>query len=128
MDKTKPNVLFVDDEPVNLMLFEANFGSQYNIFTAQDGNNGLDILSRNNCIELVFSDMKMPRMNGLQFIENAMHIAPQGHFYIMSGFDMTEEIQAAIDKGFVKRYFSKPLNFKEISSEIERVRSEGNRT
>lgn len=118
---TKPNVLFVDDEPVNLMLFEANYKGHYNVLTATDGESGLNILSQNNDIHLIFSDMKMPNMNGIEFIDRAKHVAPHGHYYIMTGFEVSGEIQEAIDKETIVRYFKKPLNYKAISDEIETV-------
>ncbi len=120
---TKPNVLFVDDEPVNLMLFEANFKDYYNVFTASDGESGLNILAQNEEIHLIFSDMKMPNMNGIEFIDRAKHVVPHGHYYIMTGFEVTGEIQEAIDSKSVIRYFKKPLNFKAISEEIDTVLS-----
>jgi two-component system response regulator (stage 0 sporulation protein F) len=123
----KPKVLCVDDEPVNLMLFEANFKDKFNIFTALDGGEGLNILSNNKDIHVIFSDMKMPKMNGIEFIGNARNISPHGHFYIMTGYEVTDEIQSAIDKKFIRKYFKKPLNFNTISSEIERVMKQKNR-
>ena len=120
---TKPNVLFVDDEPMNLMLFEANFKDHYNVFTALDGESGLNILSKNKDIRLIFSDMKMPNMNGIEFIDRAKHVSPHSHYYIMTGFEVTAEIQEAIDNETVIKYFKKPLNYKAISDEIETVLS-----
>jgi len=117
----KPNVLCVDDEPVNLILFEANLNKKFNIITAHDANAGLEVLAENKDIRVIFSDMKMPGMNGIEFIGNARNISPHGHFYIMTGFDVTDEIQEAIDNKYISMYFKKPLNFMAISSEIERV-------
>ncbi len=117
----KPNVLFVDDEPVNLMLYEAYYKDHYNVFTAADGDSGLNILSQHKDIHLIFCDMKMPNMDGIEFIERAKHLAPHGHYYIMTGFEVTGEIQEAIDRETVIRYFKKPLNYKAISDEIETV-------
>lgn len=119
----KPNVLFVDDEPVNLMLFEANFKDQYNVLTATDGESGLNILAQHKDIHLIFSDMKMPNMNGITFIDRAKQVAPHGHYYIMTGFEVTGEIQEAIDNETITRYFKKPINYKAISDEIDTVLS-----
>jgi response regulator RpfG family c-di-GMP phosphodiesterase len=114
-------VLCIDDEPLNLILFEANLNRKFNILTAQDAEAGLEILSQNKDIRFIFSDMKMPKMNGIEFIGNARNIVPHGHFYIMTGFDVTGEIQEAIDNKSISMYFKKPLNYMAISSEIERV-------
>lgn len=122
----KPNVLCVDDEPVNLILFEANLNKKFNIITAHDAKAGLDVLARNKDIRIIFSDMKMPGMNGIDFIANARNISPQGNFYIMTGFEVTDEIQEAIDNKSISMYFKKPLNYMAISSEIERVLDQNN--
>ena len=64
-------LLYVDDEPMNLMLFELNFGNDYMIFTADSGNTGLKILEANPDISIVFSDMRMPGMSGIEFIQES---------------------------------------------------------
>lgn len=117
----KPKILYVDDEPVNLMLFEVILEKKYKVITANNGNEGLDIMSKDDEIKVVMSDMKMPVMNGLEFITKAKKILPEIHYYILTGFDITEEIKEAIGKGDVRKYFRKPINMNEISVEIETV-------
>jgi two-component system response regulator (stage 0 sporulation protein F) len=50
------------------MLFKANLSRQYEVLTAPDGESGLTILNNNTDIQVVLSDMKMPYMNGIEFI------------------------------------------------------------
>ncbi|MBE9466909.1 MAG: response regulator [Bacteroidetes bacterium] len=115
----KPKILYVDDEFINLKLFEANFENMYNVLTAQDGFKALDIISNNNDINVVFSDMKMPNMNGLEFIKKARKLLQQINYYILTGFDITDEIQEALDNGLIQKYFSKPFKIDELMYEIE---------
>jgi response regulator RpfG family c-di-GMP phosphodiesterase len=124
MNNTK--ILYVDDEEFNLMLFEANLDYKYNILTALEGYSGLELLSKNNDIKIVISDMKMPKMNGVEFIKNARNLLPHIIFYIISGFDITDEIQELLDNGFIKKYFKKPFNTKELSFEFELALNEMN--
>ena len=112
MDKAK--VLYVDDEITNLMLFEANLEDKYTILTADNGFNGLDILSKNDDVKVVISDMKMPNMSGIEFIKQAVKIAPYIDFYILTGFEITDQIQEALDTGLIRKYFRKPFNLNEI--------------
>ncbi len=114
-------VLYVDDERVNLMLFEAYLGKKYTVLIAENGTTGLDMLLNNGNIQVVISDMKMPRMNGIEFIKRARGIAPGIDFYILTGFEITEEIQEALDTGLIKKYFRKPFDMNAISSEIDRA-------
>lgn len=118
---SKPKILYVDDEHINVLLFSANFEKKYNVLTAYDGKSGLDLIAEHKDIKLVFSDMKMPLMNGLEFINKAKEISPDVHCYILTGFNVSSEIMEAIKRGEVRRYFQKPLMMKQISAEIEDV-------
>lgn len=113
-------VLYVDDERLNLMLFEAHLDKRYKVLTADSGEDGLAILKENSGIRVVVSDMKMPQMNGIEFIKLALEIAPDTSFYILTGFEITKEIQRALDEGLIRKYFKKPFNIKEISAEIDK--------
>jgi two-component system, response regulator, stage 0 sporulation protein F len=117
MNKLK--VLYVDDEPINLILFKANLEDKYDVLTAENGFEGLKFISENSDLKVVVSDMKMPNMNGIEFIKKAVSISPRIHYYILTGFEITDEIQEALDVGLIRRYFRKPFNMNDISSEIE---------
>ena len=119
MSKTK--ILYVDDEPVNLKLFKINFRKKYEILTAQDGFSGLTELENNSDTFVVISDMKMPNMNGLEFIKRAKEKFPEKKFYILTGFDISEEIKLALKTGLILKYFSKPFNIKDIEKTLVEV-------
>lgn len=114
-------ILYVDDEVINLKLFEAILEKKYPILTAENGVSGLEVLVKNKDVKIVISDMKMPNMNGIEFIKQAIKIAPHIDFYILTGFEITDQIQEALDTGLIRKYFRKPFNLNEISSEIDRV-------
>jgi response regulator RpfG family c-di-GMP phosphodiesterase len=63
----KPKILYVDDESINLQLFEINFSKKYEVLTADYGIKGLEVLIDNPDIRVVVSDMKMPNMKRLLF-------------------------------------------------------------
>jgi response regulator RpfG family c-di-GMP phosphodiesterase len=117
----KIKILYVDDEPINLKLFEINFARDFEIFVAEDGSNGLNILEKEPDIKVIISDMKMPGMNGIEFIAKAREKYPAKKYYILTGFEITKEIQDAIESGMILKYFRKPFNIKEIRSTIEMV-------
>jgi len=114
-------VLYVDDEPLNLMLFKANFKNKFNVLIADSGYKGLELLKDNPNTSVVISDMKMPGINGLEFIRLAKKEYPSISFYILTGFDITDEISQAIEEGLIHKYFRKPFNIKEIESAIFEV-------
>jgi len=117
----KANILYVDDEFINLQLFEINFRKKYQVTTALDGIKGLEILEANPEILIVVSDMRMPKMNGIEFIKLAKEKFPHKHFFILTGFEITEEIQSALQSGLILKYFKKPFNIKEIDSALTEV-------
>ena len=52
-------ILYVDDEPINLMLFELSFKRYYQILKASTGLEGLKMLDENPDIRITISDMKI---------------------------------------------------------------------
>ena len=117
MDK----ILYVDDEFINLQLFEINLSRKYCVYTACDGLVALDILEKNPDIKVVISDMRMPIMTGIEFIKKAKTKFKTIKYYILTGFDITQEIEEAINSGLIVKYFRKPFNLDEIDGEINKI-------
>jgi two-component system, response regulator, stage 0 sporulation protein F len=115
----KISLLYVDDEPINLQIFEVNFRKKFHILTSLSGFGGLEILKAHPEISVVISDMKMPEMNGIEFIKQAKQEFPNVVFYILTGFDITEEISEALNQKLINKYFRKPFNMKEIEKAID---------
>lgn len=116
MDKLK--VLYVDDEELNLQLFEINLSEIFNVITADSGEHGLEIILKEKDIAVVVSDMKMPSMNGIEFIKKAKEVDPTIQYYILTGFEITEEIRDALKTGLIKKYFRKPFDLDIIKGEL----------
>jgi two-component system, response regulator, stage 0 sporulation protein F len=118
----RTKLLYVDDEPINLYLFEINFKKRYDVITCLSGYEGLDQLMANPDIKSVVSDMNMPGMNGLEFIRLAKNKYPEISFFILTGYNITDEIGNALNEKLINRYFRKPLNVKEIELSIEEAK------
>ncbi|MFT3740792.1 MAG: response regulator [Breznakibacter sp.] len=114
----RTRVLCVDDEPINLQLLKITLGKKFNVITAGSTLEGLRILDENHDIAVVISDMKMPHMSGLEFIGVAKQRYPDVDYYILTGFDITDEIQQALDNGTMTKYFRRPFNLTEIELAI----------
>ena len=115
------SVLYVDDEPINTKLFALNFKTLFNVLTADSGYTGLDMLKEHSEISVVISDMKMPGMNGIEFISQAKKEFPNIIFFILTGYEITEEIAEALNINLINKYFQKPFNLKEIESSINQA-------
>lgn len=118
-------LLYVDDEDINRRLFKIHFGSTYEVHTAEDGMQGLDALEKIEGIVIVISDMKMPGMNGVEFVTKAKERFPQKKFYILTGFEITPEIEEALSSGLIVQFFNKPFDISEINNSIIKVLAEG---
>jgi two-component system response regulator (stage 0 sporulation protein F) len=114
-------LLYVDDEPINLRIFALNFGKKYKIITAESGFEGLEVLQSAPEVKIVISDMRMPGMNGIEFIKLAKQEFPDIVFYILTGYEITEEIADALNEKLIHKYFRKPFNMREIDDTIEKV-------
>jgi two-component system, response regulator, stage 0 sporulation protein F len=112
-------VLYLDDEFLNLKIFEMTFSKNHTVLTASNGIIGLEVLASNPEIVIVISDMKMPNMNGYEFVIQAKEKYPDIMFAILSGYEITEELSVAMKKGVISKYFNKPFNVREIEGFLE---------
>ncbi|UXP32570.1 response regulator [Reichenbachiella agarivorans] len=119
-DKDNITVLYVDDEELNLFLFEKSFESVYHVVTALSGEEGLNKLENyHKKIIVVISDMRMPAMNGIEFISKAKEKFDNIAYFILTAFDYNEEIENALDKKLIHRFFTKPFDISEIQEAID---------
>ncbi|MFO7369150.1 MAG: response regulator [Bacteroidales bacterium] len=116
--KQPVTILYVDDEPTNLLLFELMFKKNFNVVLAESGYQGLEILQNKPEIKITISDMKMPGMNGIQFIEKAKMQYPDVVFYILTSYEISPEIHDSLKKGLIEKFFQKPFNMQEIKKSI----------
>ncbi|GAO30646.1 response regulator [Geofilum rubicundum] len=112
------SVLYVDDEPINLKVFELGLRNRFTIHTALSGFEGLEILRKESGITVVVSDMRMPVMDGLEFIEAAKKEFPNLVFFIYTGYGICDRIAQALDDNLLHKYFRKPTSFNDIEATI----------
>ena len=106
----KYTVLIVDDEKNIVQSLKRLFRQMgYNTLSAMSGREGLVLLGSQS-IDVVVSDMKMPEMDGAQFLEQVARIAPDTVRILLTGYADMESTVRAINKGKIYRYVSKPWN------------------
>ncbi len=112
-------LLLVDDE-ANILasLIRLLRPMGYRIFTAESGAQGLEILAQQS-IDLVVSDMRMPEMNGVQFLEQVRQQWPETMRILLTGYAEIGTTIAAINKGQIYRYISKPWEDNDIILAIQ---------
>lgn len=107
-------LLFVDDEPNILSALRRLFRPLgYRIFTAEGGAQGLEIFDKET-IDLVISDMRMPVMDGAQFLEQVRLKSPDTIRILLTGYADISSTIDAINKGQIYRYIAKPWEDNDI--------------
>lgn len=118
---TPATLLFVDDEANILAALKRLFRPYgYRIFTAEGGKPGLEILAVEK-VDLVISDMRMPEMNGAQFLEKVREQWPDTIRILLTGYAEIGTTIDAINKGRIYRYISKPWEDNDISLTVRQA-------
>ena len=116
----KEKILVVDDEP-NICLILKRWLSEagYEVDTAEDGYSALKKVHEGSA-DLVISDIKMPRMNGIELIKQLKIIHPDVPVIALSGLHDINTVRAAMREGAYD-YLFKPFDFSEAEMAIERA-------
>ncbi len=118
--KSSVSVLIVDDEEMMRTLLEKILAREgYKILTAEDGVAALEVLNAHE-VDLVISDMKMPRMNGFELLKHIKQEYPQTGVIIMTAYGDTYTVKDALLLG-ADEYITKPFKSYEISLVVERA-------
>ncbi|MEO9482906.1 MAG: response regulator [Ekhidna sp.] len=121
---SKPAILYVDDEEANLLLFRVSFEGEREVLVANSPEEGLQKLAENRGrIRAVISDMHMPVMNGVEFIEKAQETINDIPYYILSGYAFNTEIDQALKQKTIQKFFTKPFDRDEIETHLKNPNS-----
>jgi diguanylate cyclase len=107
VSKYKCSLLVVDDEPYILATLSALLSDEFEVITSDSGAGAQRVFAERP-IDLVLSDQKMPRMNGVQLLEWVRQNHPKTIRLLMTGYADLEEAVEAINRGQVYRYLPKP--------------------
>ncbi|WP_454774095.1 EAL domain-containing protein [Janthinobacterium tructae] len=101
-------LLIVDDDVFMLDVL-SDFLAQdgYRILTAQTAAEGFDILARHK-VQVILCDQCMPLMSGTEFMERVKHLCPDTFRIMLSAFADLTPIMAAINRGAIDRFYTKP--------------------
>lgn len=114
----KAKVLFVDDERQVLISLRALFRSQYQVFIADGGDSALDII-RNEPIQVVVSDQRMPKMLGHELLREVKKLRPGTVRLLLTGYSDMGGIMNSINDGEVFRFIQKPWDNDELRSTLD---------
>jgi len=120
--ENKPTqILCVDDEPNVLKSLRRLFrGSDYVIHLADGGAKGLEVLEKTN-IDLIISDMRMPHMDGAEFLTKAAKKWPDRVRILLTGYADISSTIAAVNQGKIYSYCSKPWEDDELKALVAKA-------
>jgi DNA-binding NtrC family response regulator len=114
-----PVILIVEDEAKMRRLLELNLGEEgFTTFSAGDAESGLKLL-RENSIDLVVTDLKLPGMNGLEFLQAVKHQNSALPVVVMTAFGTVETAVEAMKAG-ASDYVLKPFSLAEMRMVIHK--------
>jgi len=119
LDYREYPVLYVDDEPENLRIFELGFRREFSIVTASSGEEGLRILNEQP-VALVLSDHRMPGMTGVDFLTRVRELDPKTIRVLVTAYGDAETLSGAINDGSIYRYVPKPWEADELRLTLKR--------
>ena len=123
---SRKKVLIVDDDPATLKLLKKSLNNMedLDIYTAEDGRKAINILNKQN-IDLLISDIQMPRVNGLQLL-NYVNKNIHGIRVIVLTGNGTESMENKIKSIGSYQYYEKPLDLNVLKDSVMRELYSGN--
>jgi len=117
-----PTVLVIDDETTILENIKFNLEMEnYDVITASNGEDGLNIFKEKiNIIDAVITDMRMPKLTGIDVLREIKKLMPEMGVLILTGHgDIENAIQTMKEGAF--EYLKKPLNVDQLSIIISKA-------
>ena len=122
-----PRVLVVDDEPDVEALITQKFrrkvrNGEIEFIFAQDGQHALEVLVQNPDVDVVLSDINMPRMDGLTLLERLNELHGDLETVIVSAYGDMRNIRTAMNRGAFD-FITKPIEFDDLEMTLAKTLS-----
>lgn len=112
-------ILLVDDDLGVREAFQRNFRKIYIIETASCAREAAQVIARKGPFAVVVSDMRMPGMDGVQFLTSLKETAPDTVRIMLTGYAEVRSSVAAVNEGNVFRFLLKPCSMKQMHKTLE---------
>lgn len=116
----KKRVLVIDDdESMRHLLVDALEVFGYQVSTAKDGRQALDMLDEAS-FDLAICDLLMPRLNGREFLRKVKHHTPGLPVMIITGYGTAKTEDEMMQLG-ARAYLAKPFAIEQIKTIVEQI-------
>jgi DNA-binding NtrC family response regulator len=114
-----PKILLVDDEANILSAFKRKFRKHFDIRSALGAAEGLGVLESSGPFAVVVSDLRMPGMDGIQFLGEVKNRAPDTVRIMLTGHATQHLVANAVELGHIFRVLTKPCPLLDLFKSIE---------
>lgn len=114
------SILYVDDEPNNLLVFESAFEDDFDVRTAGSAREALEVLNAVS-IDLLITDQRMPEMTGVELLEAVSNDFPDLIRMILTGYADVQAVIQAINTGRLDQYVTKPYDVEALGLTMTRA-------
>jgi len=112
-------ILFVDDEPSVLEGYKRLLGRDVQADTAIGGELGLAAIAETGPYAVVISDMRMPQMDGAQFLAKVRDLSPGTVRLALTGYVDIDTAMSAVNEGNIFRFLTKPCSKENLVKAID---------
>lgn len=115
-----PGILIVDDEEAITESLALTLATEYEVYTAKSGAEGLEILDREE-VGVIICDQVMPEMTGVEFFEKVVERHPRPLRIMLTGYADMQSLVRAVNEGQIYRYIAKPWEPDELRIDVRRA-------
>lgn len=114
-------ILIAEDEEINYIYLELllKFYKKIKIIHARDGQEAIEKFKNNKDINLIFMDMKMPIVDGIEAVRQIRQLDPDVPIITLSAYTSDEDRKAAIEAGSTE-FLTKPFNKEQIKNLLKK--------
>jgi len=114
-----PSILFVDDElPVLKSLKRLALDESWSVFCANSAEEGLAVLQQQP-VNVVVSDMRMPGMDGAEFLTRVRNEQPDTERILITGYADVHALEKVVNEAKIFNYISKPWDDQVLTRVIQ---------
>jgi DNA-binding NtrC family response regulator len=116
----KKSILYLDDDSLQLEVFEQMFGAEYDVRVAASREEALAALKE--CpADIIISDQVMPDVKGTEFLSEVARLCPASARVLLTGRITVGEVLTEVGSGVVHLFLAKPWAEDEMRSALERA-------
>ena len=116
---SRPRVLYVDDERINLLSFQYTYDDELDVVAAGSAEEAMAAL-QSNTVDLVLTDQRMPDRSGVELCRQAREAGHVMPCVIVTGYIDDEEVNAALSTDLIQDILHKPIVADKILQLIKR--------